>query len=136
MDILKGKILLFTFICCFVSCDRLELNTIEHVFGMDFRKSLTRVLVDECWFSFNGNGEKVVYYEIKDAYIQEITEEAMANEFFRGNQASLPHLCSERESKYLKSDEFLYKTIDKDNESFRLIVDYKTSHLIFYYMVY
>ena len=135
MDVLKGKLLLFGMLLGLVGCSLHDSKKLEHRFGIDFQNSLVCVLEDECWCSFNGNGEKVVYYEISNDHIQEIKHDAKEAGFVKGDSASLSRLCSERECRYLHSDEFLYKTMDCGNETYRLIVDFKTGHLIYYYAV-
>ena len=134
MDFRIDKYLLISIVLIFFACSSDKTKEIEDYSGIDLQNKITFVKDTSHWNNFNGNGFKVLIYEIKNDNLNEIIQSAKQLKY--KNLKSYDSEFSNFDiTPYIKASQGLFKTEWLDNEIKTIVLDTVNSKLIYYYSI-
>lgn len=134
MDTLIGNIAILIFLFSLSACKQYNTDEIEKYFNLTLSENLDFVTVDEQWNDFNGNGEKVVLFNINKEQVQKLYVLAKSQGFKEVNIDSVTEKFTKIELKHI-SGNVIYKTIFIENEVRTLVIDTLNGKVSYYYSI-
>ena len=135
MDNLKDKIVIFTFsiFSIFLSgCDNHDIKEAEKLSGLNLNNKVKFEKKKEQWNNFNGNGFKILVYNITDInYFNNHKNNKNITEFDFCDRNN-PFANSEI-TEFINNGKGYYYSFFSEQESKILVVDMKNGKMIYYY---
>jgi hypothetical protein len=124
--------LILAFMLFFSACQNKSVTIMESFIGMKLKDKISFDSKSEQWNDFNGNGHKVLIYNIKEGHLKSIAKESRERGFLNyDTNEENNHFSKSTLSPFIENSIGLYKTKEVKNEIHTVLID-MTNGKIFY----